>query len=43
MFNLSMRHKINKINIISNILLRFQERITIITKNDLKVLKALYK
>ena len=37
-----MRYKINKTNVVSNALSRFQKNPIIITKNGLEILKILY-
>lgn len=41
-FNLSIRHKIKKTNIVLNIFLYFQKDLATITKDDLEILKILY-
>lgn len=42
MFDLTIRHKINKANIVSNTFFRLQKSI-IITKKGFEILKALYE
>ena len=43
MFNLFIRHKTKKTNVVFDTLLRLSGNLTIISKNDSKILKTLYK
>ena len=43
MFDLSMRYKINKANVVFNALFHFSKFFIIITKDGSRVLKALYE
>ena len=43
MFDLFMRHKIKKTNIVSDVLSRLLRNLVMISKNNLRVLKALYE
>ena len=42
-FNLLIRYKTDKANVVSNILSHFKKKIVMITKNSFEVLKILYK
>ena len=43
MFDLFIRYKINKTNVVSNVLSRFLRNFIIISKNDSKILNTLYE
>ena len=43
MFDLFVRYKIKKTNVVFNVLLRFSGNFIMISKNDSRILKILYK